>query len=106
MTFPGDIINSPNPEYFYSPVIALFIGNTLLYLFCQSPLGKRDNSWIDVMWSISFCIPNAVVLAMRSLKSDGINSRMILASACVLFWALRLSIYIWVRHKSEDYRYK
>ena len=69
-------------------------------------MGKRDNSWIDVMWSISFCIPNAVILALRSINGDRINARMILASVCVLLWALRLSLYIWARHKSEDYRYK
>ena len=65
MTYPGKVISNPNGEYFYSPIIALMIGNTLLYLFCQSRWGKRDNSWIDVMWSISFCIPNAVILALR-----------------------------------------
>ena len=36
----------------------------------------------------------------------GITARMILITACQAVWALRLSIYIFVRHKREDYRYK
>lgn len=35
-----------------------------------------------------------------------INARQILATALVSIWAARLSIYIFIRHKSEDYRYK
>ena len=29
-----------------------------------------------------------------------------LITACVTIWSLRLSIYIFIRHKREDYRYK
>lgn len=54
---------------FIYPLITLFTGNILLFLFCQSPWGKRDNSWIDAMWSLSFVTPNAVVLILRHIES-------------------------------------
>ena len=105
---------TPTDEMFVWPIVTLFAGNTLLYLFCQSPCGKRDNSWIDVMWSLSFCTPNAVILILRSNKFSSevdpsgvaITYRMWLTSCLVFIWGLRLSSYIFIRHKSEDYRYK
>merc|ERR1712070_327245 len=101
----------PTKEMFYWPIITVFAGNVLLFLFCQSPWGKRDNSWIDVMWSLSFCTPNAVLLILRYLEGKNnqdaqVSNRMILATIPVFIWGLRLSSYIFVRHKSEDYRYK
>ena len=87
--------------YLY-PLVALFGGNTLLFIVCQTPLGKRDNSWIDAMWGISFVIPNVVLILMR----DQVTWRMILITALETIWALRLSTYIFLRHRSEDWRYK
>jgi len=37
---------------------------------------------------------------------QAITARMWLITACVAIWSLRLSIYIFIRHKREDYRYK
>ena len=40
------------------------------------------------------------------MNDYGLNLRMIITTAICTIWALRLSIHIGVRHKSEDYRYK
>ena len=56
------------------------------------------------MWGISFCIPNAVIWAMRG--GDQITSRMLLATLPVFIWGSRLAIYIFLRKNGEDYRYK
>ena len=90
-------------EYFIYPAIAVFATNILLYIYCQT-LGKKDNSWIDSMWGLSFVIPHMVIFGLRGF--DDINLRMILVTSLVIIWGVRLSIYIWNRHKSEDYRYK
>lgn len=102
---------TPTTEMFVYPLITLFAGNILLFLFCQSPWGKRDNSWIDAMWSLSFVTPNAVVLILRLIESENneeakITARMWICSVPVLLWGLRLSSYIFFRHTREDYRYK
>ena len=104
-------IYEPTNEMLIYPVITVFVCNTLLFLCCQSPWGNRDNSWIDVMWSLSFVFQNLVVLTLRqieSYKNDDaqITKRMILSTSLVFVWALRLSFYIFKRHKGEDWRYK
>jgi steroid 5-alpha reductase family enzyme len=43
---------------------------------------------------------------MRAASDRGITARMWFITACITLWALRLSIYIFIRHKKEDYRYK
>lgn len=90
-------------ELFVYPIMTVFITNILLYIYCQT-CGKKDNSWIDVMWGMSFIFPNILILILRGYEE--IQPRMILITMLVSIWGLRLSIYIWLRHKSEDYRYK
>ena len=88
----GKDLYEPTTEMLVYPIISVFVGNILLFLFCQSRWGKRDNSWIDVMWSISFVTPNAVVLILRYIESKnnpdaGITLRMKAISIQVLVWA-------------------
>lgn len=40
------------------PVMSVIIAQTLCYLFCQL---KKDNSYIDVAWSLTFLLPNYVI---------------------------------------------
>merc|ERR1712153_180373 len=105
MVFDAPIIASPDAVFFWAPVVTLLVCNWLLGIWVQC-WGKRDNSWIDVMWSLSFMLPNFTVLIVRTQKDLEINARMILAQCLVSIWALRLSIYIGIRHTREDYRYK
>lgn len=99
-------LNQPEDYMFWVPVAAVFTCNSLLYLFCQL-CGKRDNSYIDTMWSLSFIIPNVIVIILRNLSGElELTPRMIAITVPVIIWGLRLSIHIAVRHKSEDYRYK
>lgn len=67
--------------------------------------GKRDNSWIDVMWSLCFMNPNIVIFCVR-FRGEGHNFRMYLTLGLTILWALRLAIHIWLRHRGEDFRYK
>lgn len=55
---------------------------------------------------MSFLMPNIVILVIRATNDYPINARMWLITSCEAVWALRLSIYIAMRHKREDYRYK
>ena len=106
--FPSNEIPS---KFFFAPILAVFGGNILLGILVQI-FFKKDNSWIDAWWSISFLIPNILVLILRGTAPEEempfryISARMWLITACVALWSLRLSIYIFIRHKREDYRYK
>lgn len=93
----------PTSEMWLYPIYAVWAAMTVLYLLVQI-FTKRDNSWIDVMWSQGFCIPNAIILALRG--GDNITPRMWLITIPVFVWGVRLSLYIAIRHQGEDYRYK
>jgi len=105
MVFDAPIRSDIDAVYFWAPIATLFGCNWLLGIWVQC-FGKRDNSWIDVMWSVSFMLPNFTVLVIRMQNNLEMNMRIILAQALVTIWCLRLSIYIWIRHTREDYRYK
>ena len=107
MAFFAEIFQTNEIEWYYFviPLIVLFGGNMLLGILVQL-FFKKDNSWIDAWWSLSFLFPNITILIIRAVQGEAISARMWLITALVAVWALRLSIYIFVRHKREDYRYK
>jgi len=90
---------------FYIPILVVFVGNALLFFFCQ---WKVDNSYIDAFWGISFLTP-AIALVIKRLadkdQSDP-NARCYIVLALVAIWALRLGYHILKRHREEDFRYK
>lgn len=83
--------------------ITLITATSLLFLWVMT-CGKRDNSWIDVMWSMCFALPNTTILLVRT-RGEGHNARMFLATGLTVAWALRLAGHIWARHRGEDFRY-
>ena len=44
------------------PCLSVVAAQTLCFTFCQF---KKDNSYIDVAWSLSFLIPNACILGAK-----------------------------------------
>jgi steroid 5-alpha reductase family enzyme len=111
MTFPEEILDaSIDPKLIYWPIISVFASSFCLWAWVQV-FGKRDNSWIDTMWGLCFVIPNTVIwiirgVIMKDSFEPAITARMIIITVPVFIWGLRLAIYIFRRHKSEDYRYK
>ena len=57
---------TPSWEYFWYPVLVPFICTTTLFLYVHVIQCRRDNSHIDVLWAMLFCITNTVILIMRS----------------------------------------
>ena len=47
-----------------------------------------------------------MILGARYALKQPIDTRTLVMNACLLIWGLRLSIYISMRHKEEDYRYQ
>ena len=41
------------------PCLSVIAAQTLCYGFCQL---KKDNSYIDVAWSLTFMLPNVVMI--------------------------------------------
>jgi steroid 5-alpha reductase family enzyme len=82
-------------------LITIFIFFTLIYIVA---LIKKDFSIVDITWGIGFLI--VMVIGQIYLKKT--DTRSIILSLMVLVWALRLSIYLFIRSKGrdEDFRYK
>ena len=65
MPFPSPAADqSGNWEVFVYPIISVFILLYLLYLITQLFL-SRDNSFIDIFWGVTFCLPIAIVWVVR-----------------------------------------
>ena len=121
MTFPSPAADqSSNWEVFVYPIVSVFAILLVLYVISQACL-KRDNSFIDILWGVTFCLPIAIVWIVRIKQQKNQESseqlkeensqvylptyRMILAAALVYIWGIRLIIYLAIRKSGEDYRY-
>lgn len=51
-----------DPWYFYLPILVVFGGNVLFFFYCQY---KKDNSFIDVFWGLTFVTPILSLIAKR-----------------------------------------
>jgi steroid 5-alpha reductase family enzyme len=74
---------------------------SLIYILA---LIKKDYSIVDITWGIGFL----VVLVVGQIYLKKTDPRSIILSLMVLIWALRLSIYLFIRSKGrgEDFRYQ
>lgn len=95
------VLEPVDSSFFWMPLIPTYGSLTLLFIFCQ--FAKRDNSWIDSYWGIVAIVPNITVWIMRY---DNITLRMVFATVPIIIWGVRLSAYIFIRHKAEDWRYQ
>ena len=84
------------------PCLSVLAAQTLCYTFCQI---KKDNSYIDVAWSLTFLLPNAMILGSMMTMKKPIDARTIALNTCLAVWSLRLAWHIGKRHEGEDYRY-
>ena len=57
------------------------------------------------MWSLTFILPNAVILGSQYALGLSISTRSLVTNACIAAWGLRLAFHIGARHSGEDYRY-
>jgi steroid 5-alpha reductase family enzyme len=96
------IVNLDGTANLGLPIASVFVAQTLCWAGCQI---VKDNSWIDSMWSLTFLIPNAMILGSKWALKQPIDTRTLVMNACLTVWSLRLSGYISCRHKGEDYRY-
>jgi hypothetical protein len=55
------IIRTTEPIDFWLPVAVVMGGNVLAYFYCQA---KTDNSYIDVLWGLTFVSPIAALLIL------------------------------------------
>merc|ERR1712054_162317 len=77
-------------DIFIWPFVTLFGGNILLGILVRI-FGKKDNSWIDAWWSISFLIPNLVIIFLRQLyMSSGMYFFPLYLSVTPRMWLITL----------------
>jgi len=84
------------------PCLSVVAAQTACFTYCQF---KKDNSYIDVLWSLSFLLPNACIIGAKLAVGQPIDARTWAINACLAVWAVRLAWHIGVRHTEEDYRY-
>lgn len=92
------MIRDPTAEDFWVPVVVVFGSQTILFLVAWF---MKDNSIVDIFWSIGIALPNLVIL----IVNGNWHHRTILSLVLVWVWAIRLSLHIGIRHKGEDWRY-
>ena len=97
-----DLQRTPEAIDFWLPVVVLFGFLTLFYVFCQL---KKDNSYIDVVWGITFLLPVLALIFLKLGKGEKVYARVILNVVLIGIWAVRLALHIGLRHKGEDFRY-
>ena len=96
------LIKEDGSVKYWLPIASVFAMQTINYIFCQI---VGDNSHIDTLWSISFIVPNGIMLYALHSAGTAIDLRTIIINACLVVWGLRLAIHIGIRHVEEDYRY-
>jgi len=82
-------------------LVPMFIIGILFWLIS---LVKKDVSIVDSLWSLFFIV---AALTIFNYQED-VTDRAVLVLSLVTIWALRLSIYITLRHlgHEEDHRYQ
>ena len=99
----GNFLDTQSPSIDWKvPVASVFAANSLLWAWCQT---KKDNSYVDIMWGLTFILPNALMMFQKLQKGQPIDTRSALTNLCIGLWGLRLAYHIGKRHKEEDYRY-
>ena len=90
---------------FWMPVLIVFVGNFSFFFFCQ---WKKDNSWIDAFWGLTFVFPVLGLLIKRyaDASSPDPDIRCWIILALLTIWGMRLCLHIAKRHREEDFRYK
>jgi steroid 5-alpha reductase family enzyme len=81
-------------------IVLIFV--TLVYLLAQY---LKDSSIMDIFWGIGFIFVSVSSAIMQYLQYGAISLSLIIITILVTIWGLRLSIHIYLRHKSEDPRY-
>jgi steroid 5-alpha reductase family enzyme len=94
----------PQPIDFWLPIVVVFGFNMLFGIWCQY---KVDNSYIDVVWGLTFVWPAIALIVLRLVSETMVapDLRCYLTFAMILIWALRLAYHIGARHTKEDFRY-
>jgi len=100
----GIEINTDLDSYnYWLPPVVVFGGNFLFFFYCQF---KKDNSYIDVLWGLTFVFPIAALLIVKLVNGEPTFARQWIMLALVTIWGARLALHIGVRHNGEDFRYQ
>ena len=60
---------------------------------------------MDVFWGFLFSFPCAAILILKATQGEDIYLRQYITMAFVVFWGLRLTVHIILRHSVEDQRF-
>jgi steroid 5-alpha reductase family enzyme len=85
-------------------VIILLIYIIIAFIVCSI---KKNNGLMDVFYGPGYVVTSLTALVVSILLGNSLNVRHIVMNILVLFWAIRLGTYVYIRNrgKPEDYRY-
>merc|ERR1712151_404449 len=90
-----DFIKPDGTVKYWVPVMSVFVMQTINFIFCQI---VKDNSHIDTLWSISFILPNGIMIAVLHENGTKLDLRTLMANGLLVLWGLRLAVHIGLRH--------
>lgn len=96
------LLNEDGTVKYWLPIASVFAMQTINYVFCQI---VKDNSHIDTLWSISFIVPNTIMMYVLHSAGTKLDLRTMITTFLLFVWGMRLAIHIGCRHVEEDYRY-
>jgi len=84
--------------------IALFIYIIIAFIVCTI---KKNNGLMDVFYGPGYVVTSLTALIVSLLLGNTLNIRQIVMNVLVIFWAIRLGTYVYIRNrgKPEDRRY-
>jgi len=85
-------------EDFWTPPVVLFSMQFLVFLVA---LWIKDNSIVDITWGINIALSNTIIL----IVANNWHARTIVTLSLIWIWAIRMAIYVSLKHKGEDWRF-
>ena len=84
--------------------IVLFIYIIIAFIVCTI---KKNNGLMDVFYGPAYVVTSLTALIVSLLLGNSLNIRHIVMNLLVIFWAIRLGSYVYIRNhgKPEDRRY-
>ncbi|CAI2376686.1 unnamed protein product [Moneuplotes crassus] len=100
------MIREASAEDFWSPIATIFGIQVILYIFS---LILKDNGIVDIFWGLivskfSSAIFKSSITVILILNGNW-HHRTIVTLALLWIWAIRMALYVLLKHNGEDWRF-
>lgn len=92
------MIRDPELIEFWCPIITVYF---LQMILCIVALIIKDNSIVGIFWGFNIAMSNTVIL----LVNNNWQRRTISTLVLIWTWAIRMTVYVVLKRKGEDWRF-